>query len=282
MAVLPVGPGQGITFKRTDIECGNNLIPAQQKFVSDTFLCTTIQNEDGISVSTIEHLMAALVGCGIHNALIEIEGPEVPIMDGSSVEFVTKILEVGTVELGVPAKVIKILKPVVAEIENARAILEPCEGFEISFQISFPEPVGQQKRNVVLSNGNIVRHLVDCRTFCAYEDVEKILDMNRGLGGNEENVLIYSVDMLKYLSKLRYKDECVRHKILDAIGDMALSGSPILGRFIGIRSGHAVTNALLRKLFKSPDSYEMMLADEYIASVLPGVGAKLSDIPAVH
>ena len=282
VSMLPAGQGYGIVFKRTDVRRCDNLVHARQEFVSETILCTKIENRSGVSVQTIEHLMAGLAACGVHNAVIDIDGPEVPIMDGSAVEFVRKILGTGVVGLGAPVRVLKILKRVEAKCGSARAILEPCDNFEMAFSISFPEPVGEQTKKTTLSNGNIVRDLVDCRTFCSCEDIEQILSMGRGLGGTSENVLLYSRDLLKYFSRPRHLDECVRHKMLDAIGDLALSGSPILGRFVGIRSGHAITNALLRNLFKSPDSYEMVYADEQMASVLPGVGAKLSDIPTVH
>jgi len=279
MTVEPASAEYGIWFRRLDITDRDNMIAARYDNVSDTQLCTQISNNSGVSVSTVEHLMAALAGCGVHNALIELDGPEVPIMDGSSDRFVREILMTGTRRLNAPVRVIRVLKRVEDQEDGARVSIEPHENLEINFSIDFPDTaIGHQAKTLNMANGAFVRELCNSRTFCRKADVDWMLSHGLGLGGNLENAIV--VDGPKVLNPegLRHEDEYVRHKMLDALGDLALAGVPLLGRYHGHRAGHAATNRLLRKLFVTPMAYEMVTCDTSTARMLPGVGVSALDI----
>jgi len=279
LVVKPASAGHGIVFVRTDLTDIDNCIPARFDLVRDTRLCTGIANDDGVRVSTIEHLMAAFSGCGVHNALVEIDGPEIPIMDGSSVRFVHAILAAGVRMLSQPLQVMQILRPVTVCEGSAVARLEPCDGLEIHFRIDFEEPViGVQSRKLDMRNGTFVRELSDCRTFCRDSDVTDMRAAGLALGGTLENAVV--VDGMRVLSPggFRRPDECVRHKMLDALGDLALAGAPVLGRYSGERAGHRLTNLLLRAVFAQPDSYAMIEANSTLSARLPGAGITKLDL----
>ena len=282
LAILPAPPDHGIKFRRTDAARGKDIIPAHHNFVKETFLRTEIENEFGVSVSTVEHVVAGLAACGIQNALIELNGPEVPILDGSALRFAERILEAGRQKQSAKLSVIRILERVEVSLNGATAALEPAQSAEMTFTIKFPDPIGTQSKSMNLSNGAIVRHLIDSRTFCLESHLQKVLGSGFGLGGNEKNVLLVNVDRVLYVKKLRHIDECVRHKMLDAIGDLSLAGRPIIGRFVGVCSGHKVTHELLKRLFARPEAYEIVEADETMVSQLPGTGVNYSDIPVYH
>jgi UDP-3-O-[3-hydroxymyristoyl] N-acetylglucosamine deacetylase len=282
LQILPASAEYGIWFRRVDITDRDNLIAARFDNVTDTRLCTNIANEAGVGVSTIEHLMAALVGCGIHNALIEVDGPEVPIMDGSSSRFVHEILMAGVQRLDAPVRVIRVLDCIALDYDGIQVSLEPADGLEISFSIEFPDAViGAQTKHLNMANGAFVRELCSSRTFCSKADVDWILSQGLGLGGNLENAVVVDGDEVLSPGGLRHEDEFVRHKMLDALGDLALAGAPLLGRYHGVRAGHAATNKLLRKLFATPMAYEMVTCDSVTALKLPGVGVRPSDIGQV-
>lgn len=282
MRILPASAEYGIWFRRTDIRDRDNLIAARFDNVTDTRLCTNIANEAGANVSTVEHLMAALMGCGIHNALIELDGPEVPIMDGSSDRFVREILTVGVQTLNAPVRVIKVTERVEVESNGVRVSIEPSDSLEIDFSIDFPDAaIGRQTKHLNMANGAFVRELCDCRTFCRKADVDWMLSQGLGLGGNLENAIVVDGEEVLTPGGLRHEDEFVRHKMLDALGDLGLAGAPILGRYTGIKAGHAATNLLLRKLFATPMAYEMIICNRFTALKLPGVGVKVSDLSRV-
>ncbi len=282
MTIEPASAEYGIWFRRTDLADRDNMIAARYDSVSDTRLCTVISNESGASVSTVEHLMAALAGCGIHNALISVDGPEVPIMDGSSDRFVREILSVGVQRLDAPVRVIKILREVSLEFDGIKVAIAPHDGLEIDFSIDFPDPaIGRQSKRLDMANGAFVRELCDSRTFCRKADVDWMLSQGLGLGGNLGNAIVVDGEKVLNPDGLRHQDEYVRHKMLDALGDLALAGAPLMGRFIGHKAGHAATNKLLRKLFATPLAYEMVTCDEETALRLPGVGVDLSDLTRV-
>ncbi len=282
LQILPASAEYGIWFRRVDIKDRDNLIAARYDNVTDTRLCTNIANDAGVNISTIEHLMAALVGCGIHNALIEVDGPEVPIMDGSSDRFVREILAVGAQTLQAPVRVIRVLERVEVENDGVKVSIEPHENLEIDFSIEFPdEAIGRQSKCLNMANGAFVRELCNSRTFCRKADVDWMLSQGLGLGGNLNNALVVDGDKVLTPGGPRHVDEYVRHKMLDALGDLALAGAPILGRYNGIRAGHAATNALLRKLFANPMTYEMVICDPDTANKLPGVGVRRSDLSKV-
>ncbi|MDQ2095453.1 UDP-3-O-acyl-N-acetylglucosamine deacetylase [Rhodalgimonas zhirmunskyi] len=282
MVVYPASAEHGIWFKRTDIRVGDALIPARWDAVNQTPLCTRIENARGASVSTIEHIMAALVGCGLHNALIEIDGPEVPIMDGSAAEFVRAILARGIVQLDAPVRAIEVLMPIEVRRGDAVARLEPGEGLSISFGIDFEDAaIGHQEKTLNMANGAFVRELCDSRTFCRQADVDAMRAQGLALGGTMENAVVVDGDTVLSPGGLRHEDEAVRHKMLDALGDLALAGAPIIGAYHGERAGHALTNDLLHALFNTPGAFRMVTCDRSMAKRLPGVGVQIAEIPEV-
>ena len=283
MVVRPASVNFGIWFKRVDVDGRNSMIAAHWDQVVPSRLCTLIRNAGGVEVSTIEHIMAALAGCAVHNALIEIDGPEVPILDGSAVAFVQGLLARGLIEQTSPVRAIRVLKTVEVTEGDAVARLEPAEMLEIDFQIEFADrAIGRQEKSLTLSNGAFVRELSDSRTFCLRADVEAMQASGLALGGNPgENAVVFDGDDVLSPGGLRHADEPVRHKMLDAMGDLYLAGGPVLGRFTGIRSGHAMTNRLLRALFADASAWPMVECGPQTVGELPGVGVHRGDVPAI-
>ena len=282
MVIHPASAEHGIWFKRGDIHVGDALVPARWDVVNQTPLCTRIENGRGVSVSTIEHIMAALVGCGVHNALIEIDGPEVPILDGSAATFVRGILARGIVRLASPVRAIEVLRKIEVKKGDAWARLEPGEGLTIDFRIEFDDKaIGAQRKQLNMSNGSFVRELCDSRTFCRQADVDAMREQGLALGGTLENAVVVDGDKVLSPGGLRHDDEAVRHKMLDALGDLALAGAPIIGAYTGHKAGHALTNDLLRKLFSTPGAFRMVVCDDRTAARLPGAGVHVGEIPAV-
>lgn len=278
MTIQPASAEYGIWFHRTDVEDCDALIPARWNAVNDTQLCTRIANEDGVSVSTIEHVMAALAGCGVHNALVEIDGPEVPLMDGSSAEFVSRILARGLVQLDAPVRVIEILKPVSVTRGEATATIAPSDRFTIDFEIEFADAaIGHQEKSLDMANGAFVRELCDSRTFCRKADIDAMRAQGKIIGGDMTSAVVVDGDAVMTPGGMRHRDEPVRHKMLDALGDLALAGGPILGRYTGDKAGHALTNLLLRELFADPTAYRLVECDPAHVSQLPGSGLSTAD-----
>ncbi|MFN3281529.1 MAG: UDP-3-O-acyl-N-acetylglucosamine deacetylase [Tabrizicola sp.] len=281
MVVHPAVADHGIWFRRTDVADRDQMIPARWDAVTPSRLCTVIRNDDGVSVSTIEHLMAALAGLAIHNALIEIDGPEVPILDGSAAPFIEGFMAAGLEVLDKPVRAVRILAPVEVREGEALARLEPAEMLEIDFRIDFEdEAIGVQERRLNMANGAFVRELCDSRTFCREADVDAMRARGLALGGTLENAVVFSGDRVLSPGGLRHADEPVRHKMLDAVGDLSLAGGPILGRYVGNRAGHALTNRLLRALFADPSAYEIVDCGPGTLGKLPGVGVRPGDLPA--
>ena len=279
LIVLPADIDYGICFKRTDVKSGNKFVPAVLGNVVNSELCTRLINSDGISVSTIEHLMAALAGCGINNALLEIDGPEVPILDGSALAFVKEILKTGIKLQQQSLKALRILKTVKYKQDLAWAKFKPSANPKMSFSIEFSEEaIGTQSKTLDMSNGSFVRELCDSRTFCRYSEVEAMRSKGLALGGSYENALV--VDGKDVLSPggLRHSDEPVRHKMLDALGDIALAGYPVIGHYVGYRAGHGITHGLLRSLFADEGNFEIISCDKETVNNLPGSGVKLSEV----
>jgi len=273
LRIEPAPEDHGLRFVRSDLD--HLEIPARWDRVEDARLCTRIFSDSvaGAQVSTIEHVMAALAGCGVQNARLVIDAPEVPILDGSSAPFVEAIRRVGLVRQNRPLRALAIRQAVEVQMGEARARLEPAERFEIRFEIDFADrAIGHQRKRLDMANGAFVRELMDCRTFCRAADIDAMRARGLALGGTYENAVV--VDGEKVLSPggLRHRDEAVRHKMLDAMGDLALAGGPILGRYTGIRAGHALTNALLRKLFDTPGAAEWVTLDAVAVGALPGAG----------
>lgn len=282
MTVLPAAAGQGVVFRRVDEVAGDRVVPATWDRVIVSPLNTRIANADGVTVSTIEHLMAALAGTGLHNATVEIDGPEVPIMDGSAAEFVRGLVAAGQRQLAAPLHAIRILRPVEVRHGAAVARLDPATTLQIDFEIDFPDAaIGRQRRILDLSNGAFVHDLATSRTFCRQADVAVMQAQGLALGGSLENAVVYDGDCVLTPGGLRHPDEAVRHKMLDALGDLAMAGMPILGRYTGVRAGHAMTNRLLRALFAAPDAWRRVRVDRRTLARLPGAGVTGADLTAV-
>ncbi len=279
--VLRAAPADhGIVFNRTDVTDADPMVPARWDFVVPSRLCTLISNAAGVSVSTIEHIMAALAGCAVQNAIIDIDGPEVPILDGSAAQFVAGILDAGIVKLAAPVRAIRVLKTIEVRDGDAVARLDPAHMLEIDFQIDFAEPsIGRQSKVLNMANGAFVRELSDSRTFCRNQDVINMRARGLALGGTLENAVVFEGDKVLSPGGLRHADEPVRHKMLDALGDLALAGAPILGRYTGLRAGHAMTNRLLRALFADPSAWDVQSCESRTSGKLPGVGVHHGDLP---
>ncbi len=282
MTLRPAPANHGIWFRRTDVTDRDNMIPARYDAVTAPQLCTPLVNAEGVEVSTVEHVMAALAGCGVHNALVEIDAPEVPILDGSSARIVREILRRGLRSQDAPLFVFRVREAIEVRDGDAMARLEPADRFEMDYRIEFDEPaIGTQELRLDLSNGAFVRELCDSRTFCRQRDVEAMRAAGLARGGSYENAVVVQDAEVLSPGGLRHADEFVRHKMLDALGDLALAGAPILGRYTGLRAGHAVTNALLHKLFATPGAVEVMECDAETAAMLPGVGIEHGDLSRV-
>jgi len=283
LKILPAAEEYGIWFARTDVLKGDNLIPARWDAVSRSPLCTKIRNAAGVEVSTVEHVMAALAGCGVHNALIEIDGPEVPIVDGSAVPFVRSIMQAGLQVLGAPVRAFEVMHTITVTEGGATATLEPADTMYIDFQIDFDDKaIGSQRKSLCMNNGSFARELSDSRTFCLQADVEAMQANGLALGGSSgENAVVFEGDKVLSPGGLRHSDEPVRHKMLDALGDLALAGAPIMGRYTGTRAGHSLTNTLLRKAFATPGAVRMVVCDAEKTQRLPGYGLVWDEVPQV-
>jgi UDP-3-O-[3-hydroxymyristoyl] N-acetylglucosamine deacetylase len=281
MAVRPQASNMGIWFARTDMRDAA-LIPARYDAVPMSRLCTKLVGDDGAEVSTVEHLMAALAGSGIHNALIEVDGPELPILDGSAAPFVRAFLAAGIQRQAAPIHAIEILKEVSVTEGDARAMLSPADGLEMDFTIDFTDAaIGRQRRVAALANGRFVRELCDSRTFCRKADVDAMHAAGLALGGTYDNAVVVDGESVLSPGGLRHADEAVRHKMLDALGDLALAGAPMLGRYTGLRAGHMLTNQLLRKLFTTPGAWRFVECTPEQAARLPGTGVRNTDLAHV-
>ncbi len=282
MTIHPASANYGIWFRRTDIDSLDPLVPARWDAVMPSRLCTLIANRAGATVSTIEHVMAAMAGTGLHNALVEIDGPEVPILDGSAAPFVSAIMARGLRELAAPVRALRILAPVEVREGVAVARLEPgADTLDMQFDIDFTDrAIGRQAKRLTLANGAFVHELSDSRTFCRRADVETMQANGLALGGTLDNAVVVDGERVLTPGGLRHADEPVRHKMLDALGDLALAGAPILGRYVGQRAGHALTNRLLRELFRHPEAFRVVELGREAESLLPGAGLSLDDLPA--
>jgi len=254
--ILSAPCGYGIKFLRTDVVGVDQTVEARYNAVIDTALCTRIGNDDGVSVSTIEHLMAAFAGCGIDNALVELDGPEIPIMDGSAQPFVEALTNAGIVEQKEPLRVLRILSSVSVEHDGRFAALHPSDAFEIEFKIDFEdEIIGVQHRDDRFTGDCFIRDYANSRTFGRLEDIEKLRSLGFARGGSLDNAVVVNGAEVLNDGGLRHDDEFVRHKMLDAVGDLALAGAPVIGRYCGVKSGHDMTNRLLHKLFSTPEAW---------------------------
>ena len=260
VSIHPKNTDYGIVFKRTDVshdEESYQYVAALWSNVVDTRLCTLIGNEHGITVGTIEHLMAALRASGIDNALIEVDGPEIPILDGSSKPFIDAIEEIGVLEQSKPRRAIRILKTVSYEEAGKKVSLSPSIIPTYAGEIEYNHPsIGTQRFEIKLVNGNFKHDLSDCRTFCLLSDVEIMKKNGLALGGSLDNAIVVDDAGVMNQEGLRCHDEFIRHKLLDAVGDVALAGALVLGAYEGRKIGHDMNNKLLRALFADDSAWE--------------------------
>ena len=257
MTIKPSSPNSGIIFKRTDLQNNNLIIPNVFNVVSAN-LCTTISNEFGAKVSTIEHLMSAMYVLGVDNAIVELNSEEVPIMDGSAKNFVEEIINTGFVVSDVPLKFIKIEKTVSLKKENKFIEIEKSNiSLDIEFEIKYNNPlIGTQKNKISVYQDNL-DVVLSSRTFCLFEDIEKLKKAGLAQGGSLDNAIVVKDDKVLNKDGLRNKLEFVNHKILDCIGDIYLSGYKLIGSIKCSQGGHSLTNSLLKEVFKDKSNFSI-------------------------
>lgn len=269
MTLKPGEPDSGIVFKRTDISGNGATIRATWDNVVETTLCTTLGNDDGVTIATVEHLMAALSASRIDNAVIEVNGPEVPVMDGSAAPFIFLVECAGTVEQDRPRRYIRVLKAISIGDDEKSVSIVPSNSFTVDFDIDFESTaVLRQSYSISMVGENFKNEVSRARTFGFLHEVEALRAAGLAKGGSLENAVVVSGDKIINEDGLRYDDEFVRHKILDAVGDLYLAGGEILGHFHGICSGHEATNTLLRALFADKDAwcYDDLTSDKVVTN----------------
>jgi UDP-3-O-[3-hydroxymyristoyl] N-acetylglucosamine deacetylase len=263
MTLRPAPVNTGIVFRRTDLENAPE-VPGFATYVGDTSMNTSLEHDD-VKVSTVEHLMSAFAGLGIDNAYVDLSNAEVPIMDGSAGPFVFLIQSAGIEEQSAAKRFIRVLEPVEVRIEDKWARFDPFAGFRVSFKIEFNHPVfksHQSFASVDFSTTSYLKEVARARTFGFMRDIEMLRERNLVLGGSMDNAVV--LDDYRVLNEdgLRYEDEFVKHKVLDAIGDLYLLGHPLIGAFSGYKSGHHLNNLLLRELLEQPSAWEEVTFDD--------------------
>jgi len=258
LVLRPAAPDTGVVFHRVDL-VPPVAIPADARNVGDTRLSSTLRH-GGASVSTVEHILSALAGLGIDNLHIDIAGPEIPIMDGSAGPFVFLLQSAGIVEQDIPKSFLRVLAPVEVNDGDKWARFDPFNGFRLDFTIDFPHPVfGSENRHVVIdfAEHSYVKEVARARTFGFMQDVEAMRAAGLALGGSLQNAVVLDEFRVLNAEGLRYDNEFVKHKVLDAIGDLYLLGRPMIGQFTAFKSGHGLNNALARALLSRPDAFEL-------------------------
>ena len=258
LIIKPAEPNTGIIFKRIDIKDNNTIIPNIFNVTSASF-CTTISNEAGVSVSTIEHLMGAFYGVGIDNALVEIDNQEVPILDGSARIFIEEINKVGFKVSDSPIKIIKIEKKIDFFDGDKRISIEPSKiSLDIDFELKYKNPIIGNQRNLIKVYEADLTKVYNSRTFCLFEDIEKLKKIGLAKGGSLENAIVVKDNKVLNKDGLRNSKEFVNHKILDCMGDLYLSGYKIIGKVVCSQGGHKLTNQLLRKVFENKENFAII------------------------
>ncbi|MFZ9478694.1 MAG: UDP-3-O-acyl-N-acetylglucosamine deacetylase [Steroidobacteraceae bacterium] len=260
MTVRPAGPDTGIVFRRTDLSSPVD-IPARAENVGETMLGTSLVKGD-VKVSTVEHLLSAFAGLGIDNAVVELSGPEVPIMDGSAGPFVFLLQSAGIEQQRAPKRFIRIRKTVRLEDGDKWAQFDPFDGFKVNFEIEFNHPIFKrraQRASMDFSTTSFLKEISRARTFGFMRDLETMRARNLALGGNLDNAIVLDDSKVLNEGGLRYEDEFVKHKILDAIGDLYLLGYSLIGEFSGFKSGHGLNNRLLRALLADTEAWEAVV-----------------------
>ena len=264
----PADANTGIIFKRVDLK-NNNEIKANYTNVSSAKLCTKIENDHGVSVSTIEHLMAALYICNVDNLVVKIDGGEVPIMDGSSIEFVEKIKEIGLRTLEKNRQFIKINKRVELKLDDKSISIEPStDSFKVAFTLSYENnPLIKSQTNCIDFKNKNLENIYSARTFCLYEDIEKVKSLGLAKGGNLDNAVVIKGDKVLNKKGLRSKNEFVNHKILDLAGDFMLAGMRVIGSVSCMHGGHLLTNDFLKKLLSDKNNFSIVESTENISNL---------------
>jgi UDP-3-O-[3-hydroxymyristoyl] N-acetylglucosamine deacetylase len=263
LVLSPAPTDSGIVFVRTDVKDVDNVIRAHADNVSTTKNCTTLTNAAGVEIATIEHLMSACMGLGVDNLIVEVDGPEVPILDGSSAQFVQVLTNAGLKTQVAPQRVIRILEPIEVRLGAKSAAFLPADdfdGLDLDVTIRFADPaIGVQRRRVQLTADTFLSDIADARTFGFLADVEKMHAAGLGRGASMANTLVVDAGKVVNPEGLRFDDEFVRHKLLDAVGDLALAGGPICGRFVADQPGHALNARLVRALLDTPEAWRWEL-----------------------
>ena len=265
MTIKPAEPNSGIIFKRIDFKKDNIIIPSIFN-VSSAVFCTTISNEAGVSVSTIEHLMGAMYGLGIDNALIEIDNQEVPILDGSAKLFVEAISKVGIKNSNAPIKIIKIEKKIEFNDGSKKISIEPSKiSLDIDFELKYENEIIGTQRNLIKVFESDLTEIYNSRTFCLFEDIAKLKEMGLAKGGDLDNAIVVKDKEILNKNGLRNEKEFVNHKILDCMGDLYLAGYKIIGKIICSQGGHKLTNQLLRKVFQNDENFSLIeITEKYL------------------
>lgn len=259
LSIRPAPAGHGIVFVRSDVTDRDNRVPVSGDGVVDSRLNTVITNAEGVTVATIEHLMAALAALGVSNALIEVDGPELPIMDGSALPFVQLLDRAGFRRQETPQRWIEVLEPIEVEDGDKRASLVPCDRYEMRFEIDFDSAViGNQVVDFVVDEETFRTEIAAARTFGFAHEVEALRRAGLARGGSLENAVVIDGDRILNPDGLRMEQEFVRHKALDAIGDLYVLGAPLLARYEGVKGGHALNNKLVRELLANPGKWRVV------------------------
>ena len=268
LAIRPAPTGTGIVFVRTDINDRDNRIVVSGDAVVDARLNTMIENAAGVRLSTIEHLMAAFCALGVSNAVVEVDGPELPILDGSALPFVQLLDRAGFRRQSTPVRYIEILEPIHVTDGDKHAALYPCDRYEMRFEIDFSSPViGNQVVDFVVDEQTFRDEIMAARTFGFAHEVEALRQAGLARGGSLENAVVVDGDDILNPGGLRMEHEFVRHKALDAIGDLYVLGAPLLGRYEGYKAGHAVNNLLVRALLNAPHAWREVVLEPELAQV---------------
>ena len=279
LCIMPAPVNSGIVLRRTDLTPAVE-IPAKANLVRETTMCTALVNDEGVRISTIEHLFAALAGLGIDNAVIEVDAPEIPIMDGSASPFVFLLQSAGIKEQSVAKKYIKINQTIRVEDGDKWAELKPYKGFRVDFKIDFNHPeISRSQQHMVMdfSTSAFVKDISRARTFGFMQDIEYLRANNLALGGSMENAVVLDEYRVLNPDGLRYEDEFVKHKILDAFGDLYVAGHAIVGEFCAYKTGHALNNQLVRALLAQQEAWELVSfeneVDVPLSFMVPGAAS---------
>ena len=266
LSIRPAPAGHGVVFVRADVRDRDNRVPVSGEAVVDARLNTTIANAEGVTVSTIEHLMAALAALGVSNAVIELDGPELPIMDGSALPFVQLLDRAGFRRQETPQRFIEVLEPIEVVEGDKWARLTPCDRYEMAFEIDFDSAaIGNQRVDFVVDEQTFRDEICAARTFGFAHEVEALRRAGLARGGSLENAVVIDGDRVLNPEGLRMEREFVRHKALDAIGDLYVLGAPLLARYEGFKGGHALNNKLVRELLARPEAWRVVIRTPELA-----------------